>query len=228
MDVWRLDLRALAEQGEAPLTQCLSSEEAAQAGRFLRAATGWQFRVTRAALRHILAAYLQEAPHQVEIIRLPMGKPAVPPRNGKGCLSFNVSHTEEFAAIAVSSSREVGIDVETRNRKLDVLGMAERFFAPEEAEELAATAEPLRLEAFLRYWSRKEALLKAQGRGLSQDWTDVRVGSLKQSPVTIPAGGASAVWQIHDLEFETQHVGAVAVAGPEPFRLCWRDVQTLL
>ncbi len=227
VDVWRLDLRQLADRCGSKLIGCLTAEEEAQAGRYLRAATGWQFRLTRGALRHILSEYVGAAPKDLPIVRLPMGKPVLPPENGWSKLSFNVSHTAEFAAVAVAVGREVGIDVETRNRTLDVLGMAERFFAPEEAEELNATAECGRLEAFLRFWSRKEALLKGQGRGLSQDWTDVRVGSLRQSPVTIPAADLSVLWQLHDLDFESHHVGAVAVAGTEPFQLRWRDAEQL-
>src|SRR5262245_51996112 len=74
VDVWPGDLRQLAERCEGQVTGCLTAEEEAQAGRYLRVSTGWQFRLTRGALRHILSQYVGAAPKDLPIIRLPMGK----------------------------------------------------------------------------------------------------------------------------------------------------------
>jgi 4'-phosphopantetheinyl transferase len=227
IDLWRVDLDGLGSRSQECLQSCLSDEETAQADRYLRAATGRQFRLTRGALRFVLAAYLDQPPSSISIGRKPMGKPALLLNHGHSELCFNVSHTESFAIIALCVGREVGVDVETPNRSLDALSLAERFFAPEEFVELRETNEPARLREFLRLWTRKEALLKGQGRGLSQDWTDVRVGSLKQNRVTIPSANLSVLWQVHDLELSTPYVGAVAIAGAGAFHLAWHNVAHL-
>lgn len=228
VDLWPLELENGCPIERASWSNCLAEEEEEQARRYLRPATGLQFRHTRAALRHILADYLRLPPREVPLIRLPMGKPALPPDQGLAPLTFNVSHTANHALIAISFRREVGVDVETRQRTLDCVGMAERFFAPEEAEELKTVDANRQLEAFLRFWTRKEALLKGQGRGLSQDWTDVAVGPLRHPFVTVASSDRQTLWQVHDLTLPTPHVAAVAVEGLLPFTLRWRSVADLL
>ena len=227
IDLWGIDLAALETRQDVRFTECLQPDEHAQANRYLRVATGQQFRLTRGALRRILAIYLNCAPAQVPLCRKPMGKPALAPPCSRPALTFNVSHTDSYALVALCNGREIGVDVETRNRSLDVLGMAERFFAPEETAELRTVGEAEQLTAFLQLWTRKEALLKGQGRGLSQDWTDVRVGSLKCSPVTIPSADLAVLWQVLDLDLQTKHMGAVAIAGTEPFHVRWRATEEL-
>lgn len=228
IDLWHLDLAELAAKAEKRWITCLTTEELAQAERYLRPATGTQFRVTRGVLRHILAEYIGATPASVPLVRLPMGKPAIDPSSRFPRISFNVSHSDQSALVALAHGREVGVDLETRKRELDVLGMAERFFAPEEAAELQTLSAAERQVAFLRLWTRKEALLKGQGRGLSQDWTDMKVGSIRESHVTLPGWDKTTYWQLHDLDLEGHYVGAMAASGTEPVNLLWHNAERLL
>ena len=87
------------------------------------------------------------------------GKPYLPhaPR-------FSLSHSGDYAICAVSE-REVGCDVE-RIRPLSPK-LAERFFCPEEAAEIAAApTEEARLLRFFRFWTLKESYVKALGVGM--------------------------------------------------------------
>ena len=80
-------------------------------------------------------------------------------------IHFSLSHSGNWALCAICG-RPVGCDVERTHR--GNASLARRFFHPE--EQAALTAEPEgegREWLFTRLWTRKEAYLKADGRGLS-------------------------------------------------------------
>lgn len=81
----------------------------------------------------------------------------------------NWSHSGEALLAAWTPSGRVGVDIELLRPRAKAMALAERFFAPEETAALRAlAADPGRLDvAFTRLWCAKEALLKADGRGLS-------------------------------------------------------------
>ena len=81
-------------------------------------------------------------------------------------LRFNLSHAGTRALLAVSIGRDVGVDIE-RERPIDVLAVARRYFARDEYRALVALPEDLRVRAFYRVWTRKESYIKARGDGLS-------------------------------------------------------------
>ena len=78
---------------------------------------------------------------------------------------FNVTHTGRLFLMALADT-EVGIDAQTAPDKTRALAVARRFFAPEEAAELAALPEEERPLAFARLWTKKEAAAKYTGEGI--------------------------------------------------------------
>jgi 4'-phosphopantetheinyl transferase len=82
-------------------------------------------------------------------------------------LCFNLSHPQGVALYAIARGREVGIDIERRREDFASLAVAERFFSPDEVTMLKSLAPDLRTSAFFNCWTRKEALIKALGEGLS-------------------------------------------------------------
>lgn len=79
-------------------------------------------------------------------------------------LHFNLSHSGEYVVLAVSD-QAVGVDIEYK--KKNALGIAKRFFCPEEYEIiLAADGEKAQEQLFLEYWTMKEAYVKYSGKGL--------------------------------------------------------------
>lgn len=81
-----------------------------------------------------------------------------------GEFEFNLSHSKDYAVLAVSDS-QVGIDVEhiRKNR----LSVAKRFFCKEEYEDILALPEEEQDKRFLEYWTMKEAYVKYLGTGMS-------------------------------------------------------------
>jgi 4'-phosphopantetheinyl transferase len=69
-------------------------------------------------------------------------------------------------ALAVTSGAPVGVDVE-EVRETDVDGLAGICFSPAELDVFQSLPAESRVGAFFTYWARKEAVLKATGKGMS-------------------------------------------------------------
>lgn len=168
----------------------------------------------RAALDALLCTYagLACAP---AIERGEQGKPFAP---GLPDLHFNLSHAGSDVLLAFARTEPVGVDLEHAGRRVAVDAIAARHFAPAEAAALARLAPESRRDAFLHLWTRKEAVLKAIGAGLSYGLQRVefeldgegRVGALVRPPA--PAR-APREWQLHRLEPAPGLVGALAWRG---------------
>jgi len=126
-----------------------------------------RFVVARARLRALLAERLGTRPQALELARAAGGKPQLAPRLAASGWRFNVSHCEELVLYAFSRDREVGVDLEAIRPVAEADAIAARFFAPAERCAYFALASEERPLGFLRCWTRKEALVKALGAGLS-------------------------------------------------------------
>jgi 4'-phosphopantetheinyl transferase len=148
----------------------LSEEERARALRLVRGRDRRRFVVCRGALRMILGRILQIPPETVHFHSGPGGKPVLAAAQGTNLpfpLQFNVTHSGDLALIAVNLHRELGIDLERIRTISEAARIVESYFTPAERAQFAALDEPSRVTAFLRGWTRKEAILKAKGVGLA-------------------------------------------------------------
>ncbi|WP_424952493.1 4'-phosphopantetheinyl transferase family protein [Deinococcus sp.] len=160
------------EQSE-PSGRLLDASERARAARFLDPAARRQFVRSREALRHLLGRYLGLKPDRVPILLGPRGKPRLDPLYGE--LHFNLSHAGDFGLFAFVQGHPVGIDLERIQQSTDLDGVAARFFDPAEREALRRLSPAGSVGAFYRVWTRREAVLKALGLGLSAPATAVSV-----------------------------------------------------
>jgi 4'-phosphopantetheinyl transferase len=156
---------SLDPDGSSPdLWGALSPDEQARADRYATPRLRRRFIVARGILRRLLAGYLSIEARDIVFGYGDKGKPFLP---GAAALAFNLSHAEDLAIYAIASDREVGIDIESTERDVDIDGMARTAFSPSECEALAALAPDARRAAFFRVWTRKEAYIKARGNGFS-------------------------------------------------------------
>jgi 4'-phosphopantetheinyl transferase len=189
--LWRVDL-ASGEDELARLQATLSPAERARADRFASSRDRRRYTVSRATLRALLAAYLDQPPVALVFGYNAHGKPEL---QGDGALRFNLSHSGERAVFAFARV-EVGVDIERVRDDFDLAGVAERTFAPEETARMIALPDDRRLHAFFSSWTRREACLKAAGSGWSQTQA-----SLEERHT------------VHPFDCEGGYLGALAVAA---------------
>jgi 4'-phosphopantetheinyl transferase len=166
----------------------------------------------RTAQRIILAAYLDISPQDVVYETNGFGKPSVRFGQGSTGLSFNASHSGTIALIAIVRSGRIGVDVEQLRPSGEDAAIAERFFTIREAATLAALPPEDRITGFFNAWTRKEALVKALGGGLSIPLDSFDVSLRPNEPPAIlrwnVPSAAPVRWRMHHLEPAPGYVAA--------------------
>lgn len=120
---------------------------------------------TDAILREVLGHYLPAG--HLQLARTANGKPYLM-QQGADPLQFNLSHTLGRVACAVSRGICLGIDIENRQRAINVDEVAQRFFHPDEIQALGAITDVAqRRQLFFRLWTCKEAYIKAIGQTIA-------------------------------------------------------------
>ena len=206
---WPLDTgRAERER----LARLLSEDERDRAARFHFDRDRERHIVAHGRLREILAARTAVAPERLRFARSGHGKPTLAEPPGPPP-HFNLSHAGGLAALALSDEAELGLDVEAIvPLKEDIAG---RFFSAREVAAYRALPEPDRLSGFYRCWTRKEAVLKSLGDGLSRALDSFDVTLRPGEPPRIERidgePDAPRTWALLHVEPAPGFVGAIAL-----------------
>jgi 4'-phosphopantetheinyl transferase len=160
--VWQADFADV--QATQSLHWLLDQPEHSRASRFKVVAAHDQFVISRAFLRLAVAGYLRIDPRDVRFHITEHGKPQLA---GDGDIRFNLSHTDGVAALAITRTRAVGIDVERIKQNVETLQIADRFFSRMESDWLHSRPASELVSSFFACWTAKEACVKACGTGLS-------------------------------------------------------------
>ena len=161
VDLYIWDLDALSLDAESDIGN-LSGPEQARADRLRFERDRQRFIAGRIALRALLGRLTGEHPRDLSLSTGPHGKPFL-----EGGPAFSVSHHEQHLLIGIAPEGRFGVDLEIRRPVPDAVELARGNFSHEEIASLRKYAGPEYSAAFLRVWTRKEALLKAIGAGLS-------------------------------------------------------------
>ena len=220
--VFRVDLGAGPDGDDfrsLPSWADLSEDERVRAGRLVRARDGRRFVRCRGALRAILGGLLGIEPAGVTFEAGPGGKPVLPGSLAAGW-RFNVSHSGELALIAVSRGFEVGVDVELARPIQQAGRIVESYFTAAEVAEFLKLDEEERASAFIRGWTRKEAVVKAQGVGLAGLATEFETlfGLAPPGDSFRPCTPLAEVlgWRLWEVTPRPGYVATLAVAAPGP------------
>jgi 4'-phosphopantetheinyl transferase len=204
----------------------LSPEERRQAERLRTDELRRRFLVRRARLRELLARYLGVAPQAICFDRGAFGKPALASPWSHSRLHFSTSHSADLGLVAVALDSVVGIDVERIRPLSDFEALVRRFFAASENDTLVSLPESERLSAFFHGWSRKEALLKAIGTGLSLGLDQVVVSLTPEDSRVLAIQGspeAARRWCLEDLRPAPGFASALARPAGECRLECFRS-----
>jgi 4'-phosphopantetheinyl transferase len=192
----------------------LDAREQAQAARFHAAHDRSTYIAAHALTRLLLAEIGARAPADWRITENDSGKPEV---DG---LHFSLSHTNGFVACTVSSNAQVGIDTEARDRRQKHADLAATVLAPSEYLFLRSLPEERHAECFLRFWTLREAYVKATGQGISFPREDFSV-TLDPLSIRLSDGTGAGRWQFFSWD-EDRHIVSLAVNSDVPMTLVKR------
>jgi 4'-phosphopantetheinyl transferase len=212
--VWRIELQ-VGDLLLAHLRVLLTDDERQRADRFYFEKDRRHFTAARGVMRILLARYLACRPEEVRFIYNNYGKPQLAEESN---FRFNLTHSHGLALLAVTRGREIGVDVEQlRDMEGDGEPLAQRFFSPREVALLRSLPPQLRREAFFHCWTRKEAYIKAQGKGLSLPLDQFDVSIHPDEPAVLlatqPDPHEAQRWSLQGLLPREGYVGALAVEG---------------
>ncbi len=213
VEVWRVALEPPHDIVER-LKTLLADDELAKAARYHFERDRRRSIVRRAALRCILAGHLGAAAAELQFAYGPQGKPSL--AAPQASIPFNLSHSGELALVAVGR-QPLGVDLERSREVADADLVARRFFTPNELEIQRAASDGN--QVFLQHWTRKEAVIKAVGKGLSMPLNSFDVCDRL---VRTRESGKEQLWHLQDLSPADGFLAAIAIAGPIE-HVAWRD-----
>ncbi len=172
--VFHVDL--IPDQGrEAEALSWLDGEERSRWERFQSPTAQRRYVLCRAALRAILCRQIGCPNESLAFEAAKHGKPFALVNGLPASISFNVSHSGTHGLIAVAAKGRLGVDVEERAPRRNLENLIEGVFSPREKAELESLEGCQQLHKFFRFWTIKEALVKAHGKGLSMKVAELEI-----------------------------------------------------
>lgn len=200
LDIWYFSLETEPHQA----LSLLDNVEKSRRDRFLFEKHRRRFGAAHAMLRMILSRYLHVEPHEIAYETEAFGKPRLsfPATH----LQFNLSHSGERAILSVGSHHPNGIDIEIHSER-PYLELAENIFSAAEVHFLNTQNEADRISNFFKIWSRKEAFIKANGKGLSYPLTTFTTTPFTENKRIDPLDHSD--WKIISFETEKNYEAAL-------------------
>ena len=223
--VWRVPLNPPSSLFPI-LWDKLNQEEQQRAKRFRLTIHQEAFVAARSALRFILSRYANCDPEALEFEVGSHGKPYLRSPSTSPPLTFNVAHSAGLALLAISLTRQVGIDVEHHRSEINYQSIAERICSPREKSSLFTLPLDQQRTAFFSCWTRKEAYVKAIGKGLIFPLHAITVSLLPGEPAALIDVAAQeeepSRWSMCTLSPGPEYTGALVGDGHGWKPYCWQ------
>jgi 4'-phosphopantetheinyl transferase len=208
IELWLVDVR-----GE-DIERCsliLDDAELSRAQRYKIDRVRHRFIVARATLRRVLARYLAIKVEHVVFTLGEYGKPFLSSQLEHQGLVFNLSHSVDMLAIVVGSNQQLGVDIERHKSISSLSGLVHKCFSENELDYWQNLPESTKQSAFYDIWTRKEAFVKAVGRGVALGMNQCVTRPENPEKFTgIPeAYGRAADWQIINFVTPKYYSGAI-------------------
>jgi 4'-phosphopantetheinyl transferase len=203
IDVWQVDINEHLPHIDK-LRDVLTPGEITRANKYLRSTNRDKFIISRGSLRHILSGYLKCPPFDISFKLTESNKPEIDCQPASK-LHFNLSDSADKVLIAIAAS-PVGIDVELINPKFSYHAILHNNFSLHEAAYINLDEN---FKRFFLLWTRKEAILKATGIGLTDN--------LKLIPALDGQYGIEGAllstannWQLNSFEINGDYIATIA------------------
>ncbi|WP_305906414.1 4'-phosphopantetheinyl transferase superfamily protein [Methylomarinum sp. Ch1-1] len=212
IELWH-GVLSLSERDDEAYYALLDQQERRVADSMHRPSVRDRYLETRARLRLKLADYVGQLPEALAIARSEHGKPYLPDYPE---LSFNLSHSGDQLLLAVTAGSRLGVDVETVRPRSGMEGLARKCFAASELRDWKALPQEQQTIAFYRYWTAKEAFVKATGRGIGLGLNKVvvaRAAPLRLVEIPMQYGDAGQ-WRLAAIALDEGLSATVCIDSP--------------
>ncbi|MCP5061063.1 MAG: 4'-phosphopantetheinyl transferase superfamily protein [Ignavibacteriae bacterium] len=211
--LWLVNLK-LEKKSIEFLERSLNANEIEKAYKFHFEKDKNSFIVARASLRIVLSKYLIVEAKEITFKYNEYGKPFLDYPRVKNII-FNLSYSKDFALIGITKKGEIGVDIEYVNREFVIKDIAKNYFSKNEIVELFNLPEDKQQKVFFSCWTRKEAYIKAEGKGLSipLDSFDVTLGEDSPKIVRIDKENNPRNWNLYNQDIDENYCAAIANYG---------------
>lgn len=179
--------------------QILAADELTRAAAINNERLHKRYVIVHGLLRTILSETVNEPPKKLNINKTGQGKPYLTEYPE---LAFNLSHTEDTMVIAVGKNCRLGVDIETCKPRVNLPALVDKCFAEVEAVWWRKLPETEKNREFYRFWTRKEAFVKATGHGIALGLNLCIINP--ENPATwlsVPVGcGQASSWHVRDVD----------------------------
>jgi 4'-phosphopantetheinyl transferase len=205
VDIWRINI-SLNLQHVGVLLEVLNPEEVKRSDKYFSKADRNKYIIRHGALRYILAQYLKQPAANIAFKITENGKPVIDHPGGPQ-INFNLSDSADWVLIAIAKPA-VGIDVELMKPNFSYDDILHLNFSEQEIQFIKQQDS---LKRFFLLWTRKEAILKATGIGLTDHL--LLIPSL-DGPETVEGGLLSTQnnWRLSSFEMRNDYVATVAAS----------------
>lgn len=174
-----------------------------------------KFTISRGILRLLLQSYNQKV-EGVDFCYGEHGKPFL--RHNPNNLQFNLAHSHDLIIYGFLHQFQIGVDIEYIRDDFLPNDLVNYVFSDSEKKDYNTLKDSEKKLAFYHAWTRKEAFVKAIGKGLFQ--------SLEKIEITFKIGDKPKIlsfendfqvandWSLHSLKIAPEYVGAVVCQAP--------------
>ena len=225
IDIWRTRIDLPKNEIESYATT-LSEEEKERAARFTFPNKYEEYVVSRGLLRKVLSHVLKQAATEFQFEYTESKKPYLLQKYFDQTLSFNISHSHGQALVAVSLNRNIGIDIEKIRAEVEYEKLALRFFSAAEHHQLMQIPADERARSFFAIWTRKEAFVKAIGKGIAFGLSEFDVNISPEEPPVMLATRWNpedvSLWSMATIDTENNFMATLATDGGDFQLRCWQ------
>lgn len=216
LHIWSFKI-PLSEGKITHYNELLSEDERERSQRFHFQKDRNEFVCCRGFLRESLSKYLMLSPAEIAFDYGKNGKPELSDNMGPNKIKFNLSHSKGYSLLAITKSCELGIDLEFKKSIPEMFDIAKELYTENE-NFILKNSELESTNVFFTFWTRKEAIIKAVGQGLSAPLKMIDVSDSSNIIVDNTYKSESLEFEgcsVRDLISPTGYAAAVAFWGNE-------------
>ena len=188
----------------------LSIKEQEQAKKYYNKVLANRYIISHGILRSILSYYVDQSPSSLELINNTYSKPFLKNSN----IEFNMSHSRNMVCYVIAFNNKIGVDIEFYDNSIDIMEISEVVFTKKEIKLIKSLNNKEKYKIFYTFWTKKEALVKAIGKGLSYPINTIEVIKLlsgKNILLTDRNNELQQKWYCYELEISKDYSGAIGI-----------------